>query len=79
MPRLAKYSKYKQIAQLFEDVPDTYLVAIEYGGVSYLLDTFSPTREKGMKALQLTFVLLVYEYTLFNYGPKKTTTERGVY
>ena len=79
MPRLAKYSKYKKIAKVFENVPDTYLQAIEYGGISYLLDTYFPTREKEMKAVQLTFVLLVYEYVLFSYGPATTTKLNGVF
>ena len=79
MPRLAKYSKYKKIAQVFENVPDTYLQAIEYGGISYMLDTYFPTREKEMKALQLSFVLLVYEHVLFSYGPETTTKLNGVF
>ena len=79
MPRLAKYSKYKKIAKVFENVPDTYLQAIEYGGISYMLDTYFPTREKEMKALQLSFVLLVYEHVLFSYGPETTTKLNGVF
>ena len=59
MPRLMKYSKYKNIAKNFENVPDPYLVAIEYGGISYILDAYFPTRDKATHALQLTAVLLL--------------------
>ena len=79
MPRLMKYSKYKNVAQIFENVPDTYLQAIEYGGISYVLEKFAPVREKEMRAVQLTFVLFIYEYALHNYGPKTFTKMNGTF
>ena len=74
-----KYSKHKNIAKHFENVPDPYLVAIEYGGISYILDAYFPTRDKATHALQLTAVLLLYEHLVMNYGPKTTTKINGTY
>ena len=74
-----KYSKNKSIAKHLENVPDPYLVAIEYGGISYILDAYFPTRDKSTHAVQLTAVLLLYEYMLFNYGPKITTKINGTF
>jgi len=72
MPRLLKYSNILGNNNPFEEIPDDYLRAVEYGGFSYLIDGYA-NKSKIQKAIALSLSIALYEYALKNYYPEKAT------
>lgn len=77
MPRLMKYSDNKTLSDPFREVDDNTLRAIEYGGFSYLIDKYHIGKSAISKALSLSLLIGVYEYSLQNYYAPKATEVKG--
>ena len=68
-----KYSANKTLSDPFKSVDDNTLRAIEYGGFSYLIDVYHKGKSPINKAIALSLMIGVYEYSLQHfYAPAET-------
>jgi len=77
MPRLMKYSSNKTLSDPFREVDDNTLRAVEYGGFSYIIDRYHVGKSAINKALALSLMIGIYEYSLTNFYAPKSTEVKG--